>query len=101
MEERDKDKLIESLLDANSTLNEELSRLRRSNQILRKVNQAIRSANESMRTQIESAQATDDVFRKWCEGEFDPPKEEYADKTRISEAVLFGESGSDKDLGNL
>ena len=63
--------LIQSLLEANDTLQEEVSRLRNSNRILRTVHRALRAANESLRAQIELAQFNDDTFKRFCSGEFD------------------------------
>jgi hypothetical protein len=62
---------IESLLDANGILQEEVSRLRNSNRILRTVHRALRATLESQRSQLELAQFNDDTFKRFCSGEFD------------------------------
>ncbi len=64
---------IESLLEANSTLAEEVSRLRTSNRVLRTVHRALRATLESQRAQLELASFNDDVFKRFCAGEFDHP----------------------------
>jgi hypothetical protein len=64
---------IESLLVANSTLAEEVARLRNSNRVLRTVHKALRATLESQRAQLELAQFNDDVFKRFCSGEFDHP----------------------------
>lgn len=62
---------IESLLESNKTLQDEVAQLRNSNRILRTVHRALRAANESLRHQIELAKFNDEVFKRFCEGEFD------------------------------
>jgi L-2-hydroxyglutarate oxidase LhgO len=64
---------IESLVEANDILQEEVSRLRNSNRILRTVHSALRAANESLRAQIELAKFSDEAFKRFCAGEFDAP----------------------------
>ena len=64
---------IESLIEANEMLQEELTRLRNSNRILRTVHKALRAANESLRAQVELARFNDETFKSFCQGEFDAP----------------------------
>ena len=64
---------IESLIEANEMLQEELTRLRNSNRILRTVHRALRAANESLRAQVELARFNDETFKSFCQGEFDAP----------------------------
>lgn len=64
---------IESLLEANQTLQTEVAMLRNSNRILRTVHRALRAANESLRRQVSLAQFNDDTFKRFCAGEFDAP----------------------------
>ena len=66
-----KDLVIESLMESNDILRDEVNQLRNSNRILRRVHSALRSANDSLRKQIEAATFNDDTFKKFCEGEFD------------------------------
>lgn len=64
---------IESLIESQNILQEEVTRLRNSNRILRTVHRALRAANESLRAQVELSQFNDDTFKRFCEGEFDHP----------------------------
>ena len=64
---------IESLLEANNILQEELTRLRNSNRLLRDVNRAIRRSNTSLQNQVALAQANDEMFKQFCAGKFDAP----------------------------
>lgn len=64
---------IESLIEANNILQEEVTRLRNSNRLLRDVNRAIRRSNTSLLKQVELAQANDDLFKQFCAGTFDAP----------------------------
>lgn len=64
---------IESLIEANNMLQEEVTRLRNSNRILRTVHRALRATLESQRAQLELAQFNDEVFKRFCGGEFDHP----------------------------
>ena len=67
--------MVDSLIESNAILQEEVNRLRTSNKVLRTVHKALRSANESLRQQVELAKFNDDVFKRFCEGEFDSPGE--------------------------
>ena len=67
----DKDLVIESLTESVELLRGEISTLRNSNRILRRVHSALRSANESLRRQVELAQQNDELFKKFCQGDFD------------------------------
>lgn len=64
---------IESLLEANNILQDEVTRLRNSNRLLRDVNRAIRRSNTSLQNQVELAKANDELFKKFCAGDFDAP----------------------------
>ncbi len=64
---------IESLVEANEILQEEVTRLRNSNRILRTVHSALRAANESLRAQVELAKFSDETFKRFCQGKFDAP----------------------------
>ncbi len=70
-ETSDKDFVISSLMESVESLREELQQLRNSNRILRRVHSALRSANSSLRKQIEIAQQNDELFKQYCNGEFD------------------------------
>jgi FtsZ-binding cell division protein ZapB len=69
----EKQQVIESLIEANDLLQEEVSRLRNSNRILRRVHSALRSANESLRRQVALAHENDTLFKQFCNGDFDAP----------------------------
>ena len=64
---------IESLLEANNILQDELTRLRDSNRLLRNVNRAIRQSNSSLQRQVELAKTNDGLFKQFCSGAFDAP----------------------------
>lgn len=65
--------MIESLIESNNILQEEVSRLRNSNRILRTVHRVLRETLKSKDRQLELAQFNDEVFKKFCNGEFDAP----------------------------
>jgi hypothetical protein len=67
----DKDLVIASLLESVECLREEISRVRTNNKILRRVHSALRSANLSLKNQIDVAQQNDELFKKFCNGDFD------------------------------
>jgi hypothetical protein len=58
--------LIESLVEANETLQEEVTHLRDTNRLLRNVNGAQRRALESQRRQLELAAFNDNMFKEFC-----------------------------------
>ena len=64
---------IESLIESNNILQEEVLRLRNSNRILRVVHKALRATLDSQRAQLELAHFNDDTFKRFCTGEFDQP----------------------------
>jgi hypothetical protein len=64
---------IESLIESNTILQTEVTRLRASNRILRTVHRALRATLESQRAQLELASFNDDTFKRFCNGEFDHP----------------------------
>lgn len=66
-----KDVLIASLLESVDCLREEVARVRNSNRILRRVHAALRSANAALKASVDMAQQNDELFRRFCEGEFD------------------------------
>ena len=66
---------IEALIESNNMLQEEVTRLRNSNRILRTVHRALRATLESQRSQLELASFNDDVFKRFCAGEFDSPNQ--------------------------
>lgn len=66
---------VESLIESNNILQDEVDRLRQSNRILRTVHRALRAANDSLRRQVALAQVNDDVFKRFCSGEFDSPNQ--------------------------
>ena len=66
---------IESLVEANDILQDEVTKLRNSNRILRTVHRALRASNESLRRQVELGQFNDETFKKFCAGEFDAPNQ--------------------------
>lgn len=67
----DKDAIIASLMESVDCLREEIAVLRNNNRILRRVHSALRSANASLRQQLELAVQNDELFKKYCNGEFD------------------------------
>lgn len=62
---------IESLLESNGILQDEVKQLRNTNRILRRVHSALRSAIDSLRNQVNNATFNDDMFKRFCSGEFD------------------------------
>jgi len=71
METQDKDQIIAALLESNEILQTEVTNTRNTNRLLRRVNSALRSSITSMRQQIEAAMQNDDMFKRFCAGEFD------------------------------
>lgn len=67
----DKDAIIASLMESNDCLREEVALVRNNNRILRRVHSALRSANASLRQQLELAAQNDELFKKFCNGDFD------------------------------
>lgn len=63
--------VVASLMESNDCLREEIARLRNQNRILRRVHSAMRSALTSLRAQVALAQENDELFKKFCQGEFD------------------------------
>ena len=62
---------LEAALEANEILREDNNRLRNSNRVLRQVVRALRATITTLRTQVELAKENDDVFKAFCNGEFD------------------------------
>lgn len=67
----DKDQVIASLMESVDSLRGELAQTRNNTRILRRVHSALRSANDSLRKQVTLAQENDDLFKRFCEGDFD------------------------------
>lgn len=67
----DKDFVIASLMESVECLREEISQIRNNNRILRRVHSALRSANASLRAQVELAAQNDELFKQFCNGDFD------------------------------
>lgn len=84
---QEKDALIASLLESIELLREEIQQVRVNNRILRRVHSALRSANTALRNKVELAEQNDELFKQFCNGDFD------AEVTRPVEAGL-AESGT-------
>ncbi len=67
----EKDITISALTESNDMLQEEVTRLRESNAMLRKVHRVLRQTLNSLHEQVENAKFNDEVFKSFCEGEFD------------------------------
>lgn len=67
----DKDVIIASLLESIENLREEIQQVRTNNRILRRVHSALRSANAALRNKVELAQQNDELFKQFCNGDFD------------------------------
>lgn len=63
--------VIQSLIESNDMLQDEVGRLRNSNRILRTVHRALREQVRSLQRQMELAHFNDEVFKSFCNGEFD------------------------------
>lgn len=59
----------EALLESNSLLQEEVSRVRNNNRMLRAVISALRQTNTELRKSVEIAVANDDAFKAMCQGD--------------------------------
>jgi len=62
---------LDAVVESNEILQEEVSRLRTSNRVLRQVVRALRASITTLRTQGELARENDEVFKAFCNGEFD------------------------------
>ncbi len=62
---------MSAVVESNEILQEEVNRLRNNNRILRSVIRALRATVTTLRTQVELAKENDDVFKAFCNGEFD------------------------------
>lgn len=73
LEERlaEKDSIIASLVESVDCMREELARVRQNNRILRRVHSALRSANASLQASVAMAQENDNLFKQFCNGDFD------------------------------
>ena len=65
--------VTEALIESNEFLQEENSRLRNSNRMLRAVVSALRGVNTKLRASVEIAQQNDQIFKSFCQGDFDAP----------------------------
>ncbi len=83
----EKDLLIAALEESVEGLRAELAQTKNNNRILRRVHSALRSANASLQARVDMAQQNDELFKKFCNGDFD------AKVTRPVEAGL-AESGT-------
>lgn len=63
--------VIDSLIESNNILQEEVGRLRNNNRVLRVVIKALRSANQNLREQQSIAVQNDEIFKSFCQGDFD------------------------------
>jgi hypothetical protein len=84
--------VIDALTESNEELQREVLRLRNSNRILRTVHRALRRQLESLYNQQELARFNDDIFKRFCEGEFD------AEVGPESDGVLPEDSGEVKSV---
>lgn len=64
---------VMALVESNEILREENDRLRNNNRVLRTVISALRSANAVLRQGVEIAKQNDDIFKSFCQGDFDAP----------------------------
>lgn len=64
------EQMLQQMTEANETLQEEISRLRRTNTMLRGVNGALRRANSSLRRQADLAVENDEMFKQLCDSGF-------------------------------
>ena len=67
----DKDFVISSLMESVEILRQEISVVRNNNRILRRVHSALRSANASLRAQVDQVAQNDELFKQFCNGDFD------------------------------
>lgn len=71
--EQDKDLIIAGLMESVDILRTENNALRNSNRILRTVFRNLREANASLRRMVEIAKNNDEMFKSYCQGDFDAP----------------------------
>lgn len=67
----EKNLIIASLLEAVELMREEVARVRTNNRILRRVHSALRGSVASLKAQVEMAEANDNLFKQFCNGDFD------------------------------
>jgi FtsZ-binding cell division protein ZapB len=67
----DKELIIAGLMESNDILQQEVSKVRNQNRILRTVVRSLRTANDSLRRTAEVAQQNDELFKSFCQGDFD------------------------------
>lgn len=71
--EQDKDQIIAALVESNDLLVEENGRLRNNNRVLRAVVTALRKTVNQLREGVAIAQQNDEIFKSFCQGDFDAP----------------------------
>lgn len=71
--EQDKDQVIAALVESNEILGEENGRLRNNNRVLRTVVSALRDTVTKLRESVAIAQQNDEIFKSFCQGDFDAP----------------------------
>ena len=89
----DPQQVIDSLIESNNILQGEVAQIRRSNRILRTVNSTLRKSIDSLRKQVAIAQDNDELFKQFCNGDFDVPS------TQPDESGLL-EPGSGGSVGH-
>lgn len=67
----DKDLVIQGLIESTDVLQETANRYRNNNRVLRTVIRALRESNKTLLEQIEIAKQNDEIFKSYCQGEFD------------------------------
>ena len=75
MSEEKNDFALEAVVEANELLQEEVTRLRASHGTLRRVIKALRATLTTYRKLLATAQYNDEIFKAFCNGEFDAPAE--------------------------
>jgi hypothetical protein len=85
--EQDKDLVIAALVESNEILVEENGRLRNNNRVLRTVISALRDSLAKARESVAIAQQNDDIFKSFCQGDFDAPV-----STQAQSGLLAGQS---------
>lgn len=89
----DKDLAIAGLIESNEILQADADRHRNNNRILRTVIRALRTANASLRSQVEIAKQNDEIFKSFCQGDFDVPT------SPVAEGGLPDATGTVESLG--
>lgn len=79
MSEPDKDLVIQGLIESNEILQEVSDRYRNNNRVLRTVVSSLRTSVTRMREQLEIAKKNDEIFKSYCQGDFDVPTSQVAE----------------------